>query len=267
MKPADRLINLPPYPFARWSRQVEEARARGLDIIRLDIGNPDLAPPPAVIQALTQSVQAPDTHGYPSYRGLPALRQAIAGYYQRRFDVALDPDTQVLPLLGSKEGIVNLALATLNPGDLALVPELGYAPYALGAALAGAAVHTVPLRPEHGYLPDFESIPPAVAGRASLLWLNYPNNPTGATADLELLARAVAFARSHNLLLCHDAPYCDVTYDGVAAPSMLQVPGAVASGGRVQLALQNVEHGWLAGGDGGGQPGGTGRAGPGQIQR
>ena len=252
---AQRLAALPPYPFARWGSLVEATRQQGLDLIRLDVGNPDLPPPAEVIETLCNSAQRPDRHGYPSYRGLPVLRQAIASYYQRRFNVALDPETQVLPLLGSKEGIVNMALAYLDPGDLALVPELGYAPYAMGAALAGADVHTFPLPAEHGYLPDLDAIPADVAGRATLLWLNYPNNPTGATADLEFLARAVAFARRDGLLLCHDAPYSEVTYDGYQAPSALQVEGALEvtvefhslsktanmAGWRVGMAVGNAE--------------------------
>jgi LL-diaminopimelate aminotransferase len=225
-KTADRLTRLPPFPFAGWSREVAAVAARGVDVIRLDIGNPDLPPPAPVIHALQQSAADPHHHGYPGYHGLPALRQAVAGYYRRRFGVDLDPDEQVLPLIGSKEGIVNLALACLDPGDMVLVPDPGYAPYGLGAALAGASAVPFPLRAEQGYLPDLDAIPADVAGRATLMWLNYPNNPTGATAGLDFLARAVDFARQHNLLLCHDAPYCDVTYDGYLAPSLLQVPGA-----------------------------------------
>lgn len=223
---AQRLKALPPYPFARWNQLVASARKRGLDLIRLDIGNPDLPPPPEVIETLVQAVRQPDRHGYPDYRGLPVFRQAVADYYQRRFGVSLDADTQVLPLIGSKEGIVNLALAYLDRGDLALVPDLGYAPYTLGAVLAGAGVYTFPLSSERGYLPELDAIPKEILQHAKLLWLNYPNNPTGATIPLEVLAEAVAFARRHNLLFCHDAPYSDVTYDGYRAPSALQVEGA-----------------------------------------
>ena len=226
IKSAERLAHLPPYPFAGWSREVAAVAARGVDVIRLDIGNPDLPPPAPVIGALEQSARDPHHHGYPGYRGLPALREAIAGYYRRRFDVDLDPHRQVLPLLGSKEGIVNLALACLDPGDVVLVPDPGYPAYALGAALAGARIVPIRLQPEQSYLPDLDAIPAELAGRATLMWLNYPHNPTGATADLRFLARAVDFARQHRLLLCHDTPYCDVTYDGYLAPSLLQIPGA-----------------------------------------
>lgn len=227
MKHAERLSNLPPYPFARWADQVAAVCQRGLDVIRLDIGNPDMPPADDVIQALCRSARQPDYHGYSGYRGIPALRRAIAAYYERRFGVKLDHDSEVVPLIGSKEGLINLALAYLDPGDLALVPDPGYAPYVRGAILAGAEVHMVPLLPERDFLPDLPAIPSGVAESATLIWLNYPNNPTGATADLDVLARAVGFARHHDLLLCHDAPYTDVTYGGYQAPSVLQVPGAL----------------------------------------
>jgi len=226
VRPAKRLAKLPPYPFARWADHVEAALKSGLDVIRLDIGDPDLPPREAVVQTLCRTAREPDRHGYPGYRGIPELRRAIASYYGERFHVDLDPDRQVVPLLGSKEGLINLALAYLGPGDLALVPDPGYAPYARGAILAGAEVYTVPLPAERGFLPDLEGISTSVADSASILWLNYPNNPTGATADLEFLSRAVAFARTHDVLLCHDAPYADVTYGDYRAPSLLQVPGA-----------------------------------------
>jgi LL-diaminopimelate aminotransferase len=198
-----------------------------VDVIRLDIGNPDMPPPDGIIDALYRSARDPTHHGYPGFRGIPAFREAVAEYYERRFGVGLDPDAQVVPLIGSKEGIINAALACLDPGDLALVPDPGYAPYALGAALAGADVYAFRLPVERGFLPDLDAMPPDVAQQASLMWLNYPNNPTGATAELEFLAGAVSFARDHDLLLCHDAPYCDVTYDGYRAPSVLEVDGAL----------------------------------------
>jgi LL-diaminopimelate aminotransferase len=234
MTPFKRLTNLPVYPFARWAEHVADARRRGLDVIRLDVGNPDMPPPDAVTQTLCRSTLEPRSHGYPGYRGIPALRQAIADYYARRFGVRLDPDREVVPLIGSKEGLVNLSLACLDRGDLALVPDPSYAPYARGALLAGAQVYTFPLLPEHGFLPDLHAIPSEVTDRAVLIWLNYPNNPTGATAGLDFFARAVDFARRHGLLLCHDAPYADVTYDDPStrpadryrAPSVLEVPGA-----------------------------------------
>jgi LL-diaminopimelate aminotransferase len=195
-------------------------------VIRLDIGSPDLPPEDGVVEALYRSARQPDRHGYPGYRGTPELRQAVADYYGRRFGVELDAGSQVVPLIGSKEGIVNMALACLDPGDLVLVPDPGYAPYTMGTMMAGGEVVTFPLLAENDFLPDLDAIPADVADRAVLMWLNYPNNPTGATADLEFFARAVGFARRHDILLCHDAPYCDVTYGDYVAPSLLQVPGA-----------------------------------------
>jgi len=226
MKPANRIVNLPPYPFARLGRRIAEFKAQGMDVIRLDIGSPDLPPPQPIINALCRSAHDPHHHGYAGYYGIPALRQAMAAYYQRRFGVTLDPDNEVVPLIGSKEGIVNIALAYLDPGDVALVPDPGYAPYTMGAYLASGRVETFPLLAERNYLPDLDAIPADLADRAKLIWLNYPNNPTGATATLEFFAEVVAFAREHDLLICHDAPYCDLTYDGYVAPSILQVEGA-----------------------------------------
>jgi len=223
---SDRIANMPDYPFARWGEQVNAARSRGMDVIRLDIGNPDLPPPDPVIAALCSSARQSSHHGYPGYWGIPALREGIAAYYARRFAVELDPTTEVVPLLGSKEGIVHLSLAILDPGDLVLVPDPGYPSYAMGAVLAGAQVHRFPLLPERGFLPDLEAIPTDIARRAKMLWLNYPNNPTSAIADLSFFEQAVAFARKNDILICHDAPYCEVTYDGYTAPSILQVPGA-----------------------------------------
>ena len=224
---AERLAMLPPYPFALWSAHVAQVERRGVDVIRLDIGNPDMAPPEPVVAALCASARDPGHHGYGGYRGLATLRRAMADYYGRRFGVALDPDAEVLPLIGSKEGIVNLALACLDPGDVVLVPDPGYAPYAMGAMLAGAEVVTFPLLAEHDFLPVLDEIPQAIAARAKLIWLNYPNNPTGGVADSSFLARAVAFARDHGMLIAYDAPYCDVGFDGYAAPSILTIDGAM----------------------------------------
>ena len=223
---ADRIVNMPDYPFARWGEKVAEARAHGIDVIRLDIGNPDLPPPDPVIDALCTCAHNPKSHGYPGYHGLPALRKAIAAYYARRFGVKLDPETEIVPLLGSKEGIVHLSLGVLDPGDLILVPDPGYPSYTMGAIMAGARVHKFPLLPDRGFLPDLNAIPQDIAAKATMMWLNYPNNPTAATADLDFFARAVSFARENDLLICHDVPYCDVTYDGYSPPSLLQVPGA-----------------------------------------
>lgn len=226
LRPAHRLDRIPPYVFAALAARIRALEAQGMDIIRLDIGSPDLPPADFIIEALAAAARRPDLHGYPSYTGTPALRRAIAAYYEQRFGVGLHPDQEVLPLIGSKEGIVNLTVAWLDPGDLALAPDPGYPVYQMAAFIAGGDVHPLPLLAENGFLPDLDAIPAAARQRARLLWLNYPNNPTGATADLAFFERAVHFARRHEILLCHDAPYCDVTFDGYRAPSLLAVPGA-----------------------------------------
>ncbi len=226
MQPADRLRNLPPYVFARLGKRIRKLQAEGRDIIRLDIGAPDMPPADFIIEALNHSAWDPKKHSYAGYVGTPALRKATADYYARRFDVELDPDTEVLPLIGSKEGIANMALAYLDPGDLALVPDPGYPTYTMGARLAGAEPYPMPLLPENDFLPDMDAIPNDIADRARLMWISYPNNPTGAIAPTEFFEKAVEFARKHDIMLCHDVPYADVTFDGYKAPSLLQVPGS-----------------------------------------
>jgi LL-diaminopimelate aminotransferase len=221
-----RLGNIPPYPFATLGKQISQLNVAGHDVIRLDMGSPDLPPPPQVIEALAESSRSPANHGYPGFAGTPELRQAFADYYNRRFGVELDVNTQVLVLIGSKEGVANLALAWLDPGDIALVPDPAYPVYEMGAILAGASSHPVPLVPERGFMPDIDSIPRDVLKEARLLWINYPNNPTGAVASLEDLEQIVTFCREHGLLLCSDNPYADVTFDGFRAPSVLQIEGA-----------------------------------------
>lgn len=224
---AERMSALPPYFSAAWFDVIQRARAGGRDIIRMDVGSPDMPPPPPVIAALAEAAANPSGHGYPPAGGTLAYRQAWAGYYQRRFNVALNPANQVEGLIGSKEGIFHAALALLNPGDLVLVPDPGYSPYERGARFAGAGVEYLPLRPENGFLPDLDAISPASAARARLLWLNYPNNPTGATADLAFFQRVIDFARQHDILVLHDAPYVDVVFGDYLAPSILEVPGAL----------------------------------------
>ena len=226
MKAARRLDSLPIYVFAMLDAKLKEVRAQGIDVIKLDIGSPDGPPPAAVIAALTGSANDPARHGYAGYFGTPGLRQALVDYYASRFGVTLDAATEVLPLIGSKEGIANMALAWLDPGDLALVPDPGYPTYRMSAAMVGAEVFDLPLREENGFLPALEAIPSGVAERARLMWLNYPNNPTGAIAPQSFFVKAVDFCRRHDILLCHDAPYADVCYDGYRAPSLLAVPGA-----------------------------------------
>ncbi|HSJ53262.1 MAG TPA: LL-diaminopimelate aminotransferase [Anaerolineae bacterium] len=227
MKIANRLESLPAYVFARLGERLKELASQGVDVIRLDIGSPDLPPPDAITDALYRSAQNASNHGYGGYYGIPELRRAIATYYQQRFDISLNPDKQVVPLIGSKEGIANIALAFVDPGDTVLVPDPGYPTYSMGTLLAGGTPFCFPLTPEEGFLPDLEAIPSGVAASAKMLWLNYPNNPTGAIAPIEFFEEVVAFARRYDLLICHDNPYCDVTFDGYDAPSLLQVPGAM----------------------------------------
>ncbi len=226
MRIANRIANLPAYVFAEAGRTLAALKARGVDVINLGIGSPDLAPPDWIVEKLYRAAQNPGNHGYAGYFGLPALRQATATYYRRRFGVELDADREVVILIGSKEGIFNAALAFIDDGDVALIPDPGYPTYSLGTIMAGGEPVAVPLRPELGFLPDLKAIPQQALRRAKLLWLNYPNNPTAALPTMEFLTEVVAFAREHDLLVCYDNPYCDVTFDGYVAPSLLQVPGA-----------------------------------------
>ncbi len=224
-KTAERLQRTTMNPFAALNQKLQTRIAAGQPVIRLDIGNPDLPPPSAVIGALNASAANPHHHGYGSYRGDAGYRRALVEYYQRRFEVELNPETEILPLIGSKEGLVNLSLAYLDRGDVSLVPAIAYPSYQAGALMAGAETITLPMSAETGYLPDFSAPIPGIE-RAKLLWVNYPNNPTGATATLDFYERALAFCVEHNLILCSDNPYSDVTFDGFRAPSALEVPGA-----------------------------------------
>ncbi len=255
MRIARRISDLPPYVFAEAGKRLDELRRQGVDVIDLGMGSPDLPPPRRIIDALYESALKSGNHGYAGYYGLSTLRRAIADYYQRRFGVALDPEREVTVLIGSKEGLFNVSLAFLDSGDVALIPDPAYPTYSSGTHMAGGVRYPLPLREENGFLPDFESVPADVAEAAKILWLNYPNNPTGAVADPEVLSRAVNWAQRHNLLLCYDNPYCDLTFDGYCAPSVLQIPGARSvalefnslsktysmAGWRVGMAVGNVE--------------------------
>jgi LL-diaminopimelate aminotransferase len=224
MRLGERVRNLPPYLFAELDKKVAAKRASGADVISLGIGDPDLPTPRHVVEALQEAAEDPTTHQYPSYYGLPAFRKAVADFYERRFGVALDPETEVQPLIGSKEGLAHLCLAFVDPGDEALVPDPGYPVYAIGTQLAGGRAVSMPLRASNGFVPDFGEVVPTE--RTKLLWLNYPSNPTAATTDASFFEEAVAFAMRHDLLLCHDAAYSEITFDGYVAPSVLEVPGA-----------------------------------------
>jgi LL-diaminopimelate aminotransferase len=223
---AERLRKLPPYLFAEIDRQKKEARARGVDLVDLGIGDPDLPTPAHVIEALARAAREPKNHRYPDYEGLLAFREAVATWYRRRFDVALDPATEVLTLIGSKEGTAHIPLAFVDPGDVVLVPDPGYPVYAAGTWFAGGEPYLLPLRAERDFLPDLDAVPAEVCRRARMLFLNYPNNPTAAVATPEFFERVVAFARRHDIIVCHDAMYSELAFDGYTAPSFLQVPGA-----------------------------------------
>lgn len=226
MRFAKRIEELPPYLFAEISRRIAEKRAQGIEVISFGIGDPDLPTPPHVIEALSEAAREPANHRYPETEGLAELREAMARWYERRFGVTLDPRREVLPLIGSKEGIGHISLCFIDPGDVALVPDPGYPVYAVGTLFAGGEAYYLPLREENDFLPDLESVPAAVARRAKVLWLNYPNNPTGAVADLEFFERAVSFARRQGLAVLHDGPYTEVAFEGYRPPSFLQAEGA-----------------------------------------
>jgi LL-diaminopimelate aminotransferase len=221
-----RLRNLPPYHFAEYARKIAEKREAGVDVISLSMGDPDLPTPPEVLDALNDAARDPVNQRYPEYDGMAVLRKAIAGWFDRRFGVRLDPAREILPLIGSKEGLAHLPLAVMDEGDVALMPDPRYPVYPTAVALAGGLNYAVPLDEEHGWLPDFEAIPTDVARQAKTLWLNYPNNPTGACASLNFFEEAVRFARANDLLLIHDMAYAEVTYDGAKPPSILEAADA-----------------------------------------
>ncbi|MDR7422638.1 MAG: LL-diaminopimelate aminotransferase [Armatimonadota bacterium] len=226
MMQAQRLRNIGAYLFADLDRKQEELQRRGVDVINLGVGDPDIATPAHIVRAMEEGARDPQTHRYPPYRGTAEFRRAAAAWFERRFDVALDPDREVLALIGSKEGLAHLPWAVLNPGEVALVPDPGYPVYRSSTIMAEGEPVALPLRAEHGFLPDLNAIPPETLRRARILFLNYPNNPTGAVADLGFFARAVDFCRRHGLLLVHDNAYSEIAYDGYRPPSVLQVPGA-----------------------------------------
>ena len=226
MKLAKRIEKLPPYLFVEISRKIAERKARGEEIISFGIGDPDFPTPGHIINRLCQAAQDPVNHRYPETEGLPELRQAIAGWYKTRFGVTLDVDTEVLPLIGAKEGIVHLAFCFIDPGDIALVPDPGYPPYGLGTLLAGGKPYYLPLTEKQNFLPDLAAIPADVLKQAKLLWLNYPNNPTGAVADLNFFNKVAQLARQHDIAICHDAAYTEVAFNKYRPVSFLQVEGA-----------------------------------------
>jgi LL-diaminopimelate aminotransferase len=224
VKVAKRIATLPPYLFAEIDRKIAAKRAAGVDVISFGVGDPDTPTPKHVVAAMQEAAADPATHQYPSYFGLPEYRRSIAAWYGRRFGVTLDADTQVLPLIGSKEGLAHLPVAYIDPGETALIPDPGYPVYQIATHLAGGTGVPFALSSERGFIPDWSAI--EVPRKAKIVWLNYPSNPTAAVASVEDLAAAVDFARSNGLLLAYDNAYSEITYDGFVAPSVLQVPGA-----------------------------------------
>jgi len=226
MRVSHKVEKLPPYLFVEISKKIAEKKAKGEDIVSFGIGDPDIPTPTHIIDRLCKEAREPVNQRYPESEGLPALRQAIAGWYERRFGIKLDPEKEVAPLIGSKEGIAHIAFCLLDPGDIALVPDPGYPVYSFGTILAGARPYFMALNEKNGYLPELERVPQSIMEKAKVLWLNYPNNPTGAVASLEFFERVVEFAKRYNLCVCHDGPYSEVAFDGYKPASFLQADGA-----------------------------------------
>ena len=226
MKMSKRLESLQPYLFVEIGRKIAEKKAKGEEVISFGIGDPDIPTPPHIIKRLCQAAQDPANHRYPESAGLPELRKTIAEWYKKRFVVSLDADREVLPLVGSKEGVAHIAWCFIDPGDIALVPDPAYPVYSVGTMLAGGEPYYMPLAAENDFLPNLDTIPANVLEKAKLLWINYPNNPTGAVADIDFFNRVVKFAQQHDLAVCHDAPYSEVAFDGYQPVSFLQAEGA-----------------------------------------
>lgn len=221
-----RINDLPPYLFAEIDRKKRQALSRGVDLIDLGIGDPDIPTPPSIVEKLIESSSKPVNHRYPSSSGLPEFRQAVADWYHKRFGVKLDPAKEVVSLIGSKEGIGNMAVAFVDPGDIVLVASPCYPVYHIGTAFSGGKNYFLPLTKETHFLPDLDSVPPEVAKQAKLLWINYPNNPTAAVADRDFFKRVVDFANRYNVIICHDAAYTEMGYDGYKPASFLEIDGA-----------------------------------------
>jgi LL-diaminopimelate aminotransferase len=226
MRPSKRLERTPPYAFAELERKIADKRAAGVDVISLGIGDPDRPTPALIVEAMQEAVSEAETHQYPSNRGRADFREAVSDFYARRFDVTLDPETEIIPAIGAKEAIFNLNLAFLDPGDYALAADPGYPVYTGGPWLAGAEPVLMALEPELGFVPDLGAIEDDVARRSKLMYLNYPNNPTGALVPDGFFERVVEFARAWDILVVHDNAYSEIAFDGYKPPSFLQTPGA-----------------------------------------
>ena len=240
MRFARRLDQVPPYLFAELERKIAAKQREGIDVISLGIGDPDLPTPPAIVEAAAAALRDPSTHQYPSNHGSVEFREAVAAFYRDRFGVLLDPASDVIPVLGGKEAVGHIAMACLDPGDVCLSPEPGYPPYTSGPVFSGAEIHYLPLTEENGFFPELGAVPEEVAARANLLYLDYPNNPTGAILPEGAFDEAVAFARRHDLVVVHDNAYSEVTFDGYVAPSFLETPGARDVG----VEIFSLSKGW-----------------------
>ena len=240
MKFARRLDQVPPYLFAELERKISAKTKAGIDVISLGIGDPDLPTPDAIVEAAAAAMRDPSTHQYPTNHGSDEFREAAASFYGDRFGVELDPSSEVIPILGGKEAVGHIAMACLDPGDVCLSPEPGYPPYTSGPVFSGAEVVYLPLTEENGFFPDLNAVPGEVAERANLLYLNYPNNPTGAVVPEGAFAAAVAFARRHELIVVHDNAYTEICFDGYVAPSFLETPGAKEAG----VEIFSLSKGW-----------------------
>jgi len=223
---AERLKKLPPYLFKEIDRKKEEVKAKGVDIIDLGVGDPDLPTPEHIIEAVKKASEDPANHRYPSYSGMNAFKDVVAEWYKKRFNVDLDPAKEVVSLIGSKEGIAHFPLAFIDPGDMSLVPSPAYPVYHIATMFAGGESYFMPLIKENGFLPDLEAVPAEVREKAKIIFINYPNNPTAAVADVDFFNRVVAFANKNRLLVCHDAAYTEMAFDGYQAPSFLMADGA-----------------------------------------
>jgi LL-diaminopimelate aminotransferase len=226
IKKAKRLEELPPYLFAELDHKKQELIKKGMDIINLGVGDPDQPTPEHIIEELYKASQNPATHQYATYAGMPSLREAIANWYEKRFGVELDHEKEVLVLIGSKEGIGHIPLAFVNPGDVVLVPDPGYPVDKAGTVFADGVPYYMPLLKENEFLPDLEAIDPQIARHARMMFINYPNNPTAACCDINFFEKVIAFAKEPNIMVCHDAAYSEIAYDGYEAPSFLQAYGA-----------------------------------------
>lgn len=252
---ADRIKNLPPYLFAAIDKIKEEAVKRGMDIINISIGDPDLPTPEHIIKRLQEAAADPCNHRYPTYEGMIEFRIEVARWYKKRFGVQLDPEKEIVVLIGSKEGIAHIPLAFVNPGEVVLVPDPGYPVYKIATTFAGGEPYFMPLLKENGFLPDFKVIPESILRKTRLMFINYPNNPTAACAEISFMKEAVRFAEKHQIILCHDAAYTEVCFDGYRPHSILEVDGAKElaiefhslsktynmTGWRIGFAVGNVE--------------------------